>query len=80
MSTRALRAAGIRPLETPRWMPTRGALSGHVRRRRGSRRATVRAMEPGPRRLDLLAVALLVYFVALIVTVVALLVLPLIPG
>ena len=77
---RARRAAGISPLATPRWMPTRGAPSGHVSRRRGSRRATVRAMDREPRSLDLLTVALLVFFVALIVTVAALLVLPQILG
>lgn len=61
-------------------MPTRGAPCGHVSRRRASRRATVRAMEPEPRSVDLLTVALLVFFVALILIVGALLVLPQILG
>ena len=61
-------------------MPTRGAPAGHVRRRRGSGRATVRAMEPEPRGVDLLTVGLLVFFVALILIVAALLVLPQILG
>jgi len=56
-----------------------------VRRRRGSARATVRAMderppEPSPDEpegdTDLLTVGLVVFFVALILTVVALLVAP----
>ena len=48
-------------------------------RRRGCGRATVRAMEPepeAPRRLDLLSVALLVFFLSLLVIVAALLILP----
>lgn len=61
-------------------MPTRGAPSGHVSRRRGSWRATVRGMEPEPRSVDLLTVALLVFFVALILIVAALLILPQIVG
>ena len=61
-------------------MPTRGAPSGHVSRRRGSGRATVRAMEPERRSIDLLTVALLIFFVALILIVAALLVLPQILG
>jgi hypothetical protein len=61
-------------------MPTRGAPSGQVSRRRGSRRATVPAMDPEPRSVDLLTVALLVFFLALILIVAALLVLPQILG
>ena len=61
-------------------MPTRGAPSGHVSRRRGSARATVPAMEPEPRSIALLNVALLIFFVALILIVAALLVLPQILG
>jgi hypothetical protein len=65
-------------------MPTLGAPAGQVSRRRGSGRATVRAMDPesggDPRRspgaLDLLTVGLAVFFVALIGTVAALLILP----
>ena len=57
-------------------MPTRGAPSGQVSRRRGSWRATVPGMEPEPRSVALLTVALLVFFLALIVIVAALLVLP----
>jgi len=60
-------------------MPTRGAPSGQVSRRRGSWRVTVRAMEPESRGFDLLSVALLVFFVALIVIVAGLLVLPVLP-
>ncbi len=60
-------------------MPTAGASAGQVRRRRGSGRATVRAMVQ-PRDEghdgDLLTLALFVYFVALIVLVAGLLVLP----
>lgn len=61
-------------------MPTRGAPSGHVSLRLGSRRATVPAMDPEPRGVDLLTVALLFFFVALILIVAALLVLPQIRG
>ncbi len=57
-------------------MPTRGAPYGHVSRRRGSWRATVPVMDPEPRSLDLLTAALFVFFVALILVVAALLVLP----
>ena len=60
-------------------MPTAGASAGQVRRRRGSGRATVRAMvEPRdePPEGDVLTLALFVYFVALIVLVAGLLVLP----
>jgi hypothetical protein len=63
-----------------------GASSGHVSRRRGSGRATVRDMvdahdEPiadqkGSDGSDVLTLALFVYFVALIVLVASLLVLP----
>jgi hypothetical protein len=62
-------------------MPTDGASGGQVSRRRGSGRATVRAMderptdEPAKGELDLLTIGLLVFFVALIGTVVALLLL-----
>jgi hypothetical protein len=67
-------------------MPTAGASDGQVRRRRGSGRATVRAMveareEPSEDSGqegdgDLWTVALFVYFVGLIVLVAGLLVLP----
>jgi hypothetical protein len=60
-------------------MPTAGASAGQVRRRRGSGRATVRAMgEPHDDAPDgdLQTLALFVYFVALIVLVAGLLVLP----
>jgi hypothetical protein len=60
-------------------MPTAGASAGQVSRLRGSGRATVRAMaEPRDEGngSDLLTVALFVYFVALIVLVAGLLVLP----
>ena len=78
------RAAGISPFATPMCMPTRGAEAGHVRRRRGSGRARVRAMpddptgspEPQTPTTDLLGVGLLVFFVALIGVVAALLILP----
>ena len=74
------RAAFRRPPPTPRWMPTAGASSGQVRRRRGSGRATVRAMEsPGDQPesdTDLLTIGLVVFFVALILTVGALLLVP----
>ena len=83
---RARRAARSSPFPTPRWIPTAGAPAGHVSRRRGSGRATVRAMvdahdEPledqkGSDGSDFLTVALFVYFVALIVLVAGLLVLP----
>ena len=55
-------------------MPIGGASGGHVRRRRGSRRATVPAMDEG--NADLLTVGLVVFFVALIVVVAALLIVP----
>ncbi len=61
-------------------MPTRGAPAGQVSRRRASCRATVPAMDPEPRSVDLLTVALLVFFLALILIVAALLVLPQILG
>ena len=80
------RAARSRPNLTPRCIPTAGASSGHVSRRRGSGRATVRAMvdahdqppgdEDASEGSDLLTLALFAYFVALIVLVAALLVLP----
>jgi hypothetical protein len=60
-------------------MPTAGASAGQVRRLRGSRRATVRAMEnqpPPEGNADLLTVGLVVFFVALIVVVAALLIAP----
>jgi hypothetical protein len=70
------------PVATPRWIPTRGAPSGQLRRRRGSRRASVRPMAaespPPGQRADLLTIGLLVFFVGLLVVVAALLVLPLI--
>jgi hypothetical protein len=73
-------AAGNRPLATPRWIPTRGAPGGQVSRRRGSGRATVRGMDHGreerPATLDLLTIGLLVFFLALIGIVAALLILP----
>ena len=47
---------------------------------RGSPRATVLGMDREPRRVDLLTVALLVFFVALIALVAALLVLPRVLG
>ena len=81
---RARRAAGIRPVRTPRWMPTRGAPSGQLRRRLGSGRASVRPMATDPdatlRASDLLTIGLLVFFVSLLVVVAALLVLPAIFG
>jgi hypothetical protein len=65
-------------------MPTAGASSGQVRRRRGSARATVRAMrEPAdqpldetPGNADLLTIGLVVFFLALILIVGALLLAP----
>jgi hypothetical protein len=65
-------------------MPTRGASVGQVSRRRPSRRglprATVRGVGkepvPEPSGADLLTIALLVFFVSLIVIVAALLFLP----
>jgi hypothetical protein len=59
-------------------MPTAGASSGQVRRRRGSGRATVRAMVESNEQddSDLQTLALYAYFVGLIVLVAALLVLP----
>jgi hypothetical protein len=79
-----------KPARTPKWMPTAGAPAGQVRRRRGSRRASVRAMDepksqdqdtPTPGRgADLLTIGLLVFFVSLVVVVAALLVLPTILG
>src|SRR5512134_3287804 len=97
---RARRAAFRKPPATPRWMPTRGASAGQLSRRRGSARATVRAMvddevsaraeppetlEPEPELrpgegADLVSIALLVFFVALLLTAVGLLALPLILG
>ena len=82
---RERRAARSRPFPTPRWRPTAGASSGHVRRRRGSGRDRARATVPvmddevreaGPEPdegLDLLTIGLFVFFVALIGTVGALL-------
>src|SRR5919108_3186705 len=76
---RARRAAGRRPRATARCIPTRGAPSGQVRRRRGCglTRDSVVVMDvpglPGPNGADLLSVALLVFFVSLILTVAALL-------
>ena len=68
----------------PRWMPTRGAPSGQLRRRLGSARASVRPMatDPDPiqRGSDLLTIGLLVFFVSLLVVVAALLTLPAIFG
>src|SRR2546423_12778193 len=75
---RARRAARTRPFATPRWIPTLGASDGQVSRRRGSS-ATVRAMAPPEEPhagLDLLTIALLVFFLSLIVIVAALLFLP----
>src|SRR5688572_13859136 len=72
------RAAFMRPCCTPRWRPTGGASAGHVRRRRGSRRASVVAMEfrlPDG-RVDALSVSLVAFFVSLIVLVAALLLVP----
>jgi hypothetical protein len=80
---RARLAAFINPDATPRWMPTGGAPAGQLNRRRGSRRATVRSMTddgglgPGEGG-DLLSISLLVFFVALLLTVAGLLALPLI--
>ena len=74
---RARRAAYIRPLPTPRCIPTGGASLGQTIRLRGSGRARVRAMAAeDPSRTDLLTVGLLVFFLSLIVIVAALLVLP----
>src|SRR5688500_7033905 len=74
------RAARSSPRRTPRCMPTTGASSGQVRRRRGSARATVRAMkEPvdqPPEGADLLTIGLVVFFLALILIVAALLLVP----
>jgi hypothetical protein len=81
------RAAASSPRAIPKWMPTRGASSGQLSRRRGSRRATVRVMEPptadereagapetpGPEGPDLVSIGLAVYFVAVILVVGALL-------
>src|SRR5918992_731796 len=76
---RERRAARSRPNRTPRCRPTRGASGGQVRRRRGRRRARVRAMET-PRSpdgsVDLLTVGLLVFFASLIAIVAGLLILP----
>ena len=68
----------MRPSGTPRWSPTRGASGGQVSRLRGSGRATVTAMElqRPDGRTDVLAVALVAFFLALIVTVATLLLLP----
>jgi hypothetical protein len=70
------RAAFTSPKRTPRCIPTAGASAGQVRRRRGSGRATVRAMVEHDGDADLLTVGLVVFFVALVVTVAALLVAP----
>jgi hypothetical protein len=93
---RARRAAFSSPPWIPRWIPTRGAPSGQSSRRRGSGRATVRPMtddrgtppaeasEDEPRQpgstADLLSIGLLVFFVALLLVVAALLALPLVLG
>lgn len=77
---RARRPAFRRPPVTPRWIPTRGASGGQLNLRRGWRagRATVRDMES---RGDLLTIALLVFFLSMILIVAALLVLPMVvPG
>ena len=74
---RARRPAFSSPVLTPRWIPTRGASGGQLSRRRGCR-ATVRGMDS---RADLLTIALLVFFVSMIVIVAALLFLPMVvPG
>src|SRR5688500_16186008 len=72
------RAARISPRRTPRCRPTAGASAGQVKRRRGSGRARVRAMADEPREpsTDLMGIGLLVFFVALIAIVGALLILP----
>lgn len=62
-------------------MPTVGAPAGHVSRFRASgregRSATVRGMDArDPSGLDLLAIGLATFFVALVLVVAALLVLP----
>lgn len=68
----------------PRWIPTRGAPTGQLRRRLGSGRASVRPMATDPevpqRGSDLLTIGLLVFFVSLLVVVAALLVLPAVFG
>jgi hypothetical protein len=68
----------MRPVPTPKWIPTRGAPGGQVSLRRGSS-VTVRGMPPPDEPhagLDLLTIALLVFFLSLIVIVAALLFLP----
>ena len=84
---RARRPARSSPPATPRWIPIRGEPGGQVSRRRGSARDTVRGMDdereavPGsPASLDLLTVALAVFFIALIALVAALLILPTLGG
>jgi hypothetical protein len=60
-------------------MPTGGASGGHVRRLRGWVRGTFGRMDaPEASGPDLLTIALLVFFVALILTVAALLILPIV--
>lgn len=80
---RARRAAFSSPPATPRCIPTGGAPRGQLRRRlvgaREARRATVGFMDgpkAGPGGTDLLTIGLLVFFVALLVLVAALLFLP----
>ena len=67
------------------WRPTRGASSGQVSLRRGSRRATFPGMERDRRtservdernQVDLATIGLAIFFVSLIVIVALLLVLP----
>ena len=72
----------------PRCSPTGGAPGGQLSRRRGSRRATVPAMEPtnapdrepadtpGPEGPDLVSIGLAVFFVSVILVVGALLLVP----
>jgi hypothetical protein len=60
-------------------MPTRGASGGHVKRLRGSGRGTFGRMDaPEASGPDILSIALLVFFVSLILTVAALLILPIV--
>ena len=81
---RACRPALSKPPWTPRCIPTRGASGGQLSRRLGSRRTLVRARVrrvgeesgPEPSGSDLLTIALLVFFVSLILIVGALLLLP----
>ena len=66
-------------------MPTVGASDGHVSRfrasGRGRRSATVRGMDARePSGLDLLAIGLATFFVALVLVVAALLILPALGG